>query len=215
MYTTMILLLTGNSNSGAIPVNASQSDREYCLGEHQVTTKKCSMEIVAKSTNELEQNSVCSGQHNFVVDLVEDYDIYLRDRVWDKVKPLLGKRNSYMVLGVGLHYQLITNHVIYRYLDKIVRATQTKGNDWPRIIWIGIHAVYGFLRMATGPSNLRIYNFNQEIYKYLRQYNISILDSYPISKNLRSYDGRHYGVGFNMLKIQVLMNFLSEINRSC
>jgi len=47
--------------------------------------------------------------------------------------------------------------------------------------------------------------------QYLKQYNIPILDFRKVTKGVHSYDGTHYGSGVNMMKVQILLNYLATL----
>jgi len=56
-----------------------------------------------------------------------------------------------------------------------------------------------------------IRKFAIKIEQYLKQYNIPILDFRQLTKGVRSYDGTHYGSGVNMMKMQILLNYLATL----
>ena len=53
--------------------------------------------------------------------------------------------------------------------------------------------------------------------KYWAERNVAVVDTYEISKRIKSYDGRHYGFGLNKLKIQLILleilDYYSEYRR--
>ncbi|XP_057315806.1 uncharacterized protein LOC130656882 [Hydractinia symbiolongicarpus] len=209
-HTMMLLLLTDDYLEGSIPFNATYNKKKLCRGEQQITNKVCSVEIVSKTTDELPLNSVCGGKVNLKVDLVQDYHRTLITDVSNKLKSILNLENHWVIAGVGLHYQLDFNAVKKEYLDKVWNILGESKNGWPKIIWIGIHGVHGFLRMQTGQSNAKIQNFNKKVNKYWEERNVTVIETFNMSVGLKSYDGRHYGFGFNRLKVQVLLNYLYQ-----
>ncbi len=191
-----------------MPAKASQSDFDRCPGELQMTERDCSIDITTHKIEELPKNSVCKGKVSFTLDTIEDYGSRLQGDVINKTREMLNQTNSYLILGVGMHYDLAANFVISNFLNTITRLIQKEGNGWPVIIWVEIHSVNGFLRMETKFQNSRIEDYNKVINNYLDERDIPIIRTFDKSSNLKSYDGQHYGVGFNLHKLQMILNYL-------
>ena len=211
----MFLLLSGNPYSGAMPVKASKKDREFCYGDLQIAIKKCNLEVVAHRIDELTPNSICGGKINFHLDLVENYKKYLPDTDMKQIRQYLGRNNSFVVLAVGLHYRLDVDKVIDVYINKVLDVIESEGNGWPKIIWMGIHAVPNFLLMEPLFHNEGILKFNKQIHEYLRRRDVAVIDTFDMSKRLLSYDGLHYGLGLNFLKVNMILNYLEEQYERC
>ncbi len=211
---TLLLFLTGNSRSGLIPAKASRSDREKCHDDHQIT-KLCSVKVTAHSLEELGIGSVCNGSVNFEWALVENYKKYLPNDDVKKVTEYLGRNNSFVVLAVGLHYRLHLQDVIGKYVDKLLTLIETKGNGWPKVIWMGIHAVPDYLLTEPLFNNKGILEFNNKLHDYLEKRNVTVIDTFYLTNQLRSYDGLHYGIGLNHQKMHVLLNHIGEFYGEC
>ena len=212
---TMFLLLSGNLHSGAMPGKATDEERAFCYADHQIAIKKCNLEIVAHKLEELPPKSICNGNVSFNLDLVENYKKYLQDIDMEQIRKYLKRKDSYVVLAVGLHYRLDLNKVIDLYVKKVLDVIETEGNGWPKVIWMGIHAVPDFLLMNPLFHNAGILEFNNKIHNYLRRRGVTVIDTFNMSKGLFSYDGLHYGIGLNFLKIQILLNYLEERYERC
>ncbi|XP_065056954.1 uncharacterized protein LOC135685081 isoform X1 [Rhopilema esculentum] len=212
---TMFLLLSGNLHSGAMPGKATDEERAFCYADHQIAIKKCNLEIVAHKLEELPPRSICNGKVNFNLDLVENYKKYLQDKDMEQIRKYLKREDSYVVLAVGLHYRLDLNKVIDLYVKKVLDVIETEGNGWPKVIWMGIHAVPDFLLMNPLFHNAGILEFNNKIHNYLMRRGVAVIDTFNMSKSLFSYDGLHYGIGLNFLKIQILLNYLEEKYERC
>lgn len=211
----MFLLLSGNLYSGAMPAKATKEEREFCYADHQIAIKKCNLEIVAHKIEELEDNSICGGKLNFNLDLVENYKKCLQDEDMGQIRKYLGRENSFVVLAVGLHYRLDLDKVMEVYVKKVLDVIELEGNGWPKVIWMGIHAVPDFLLMNPLFDNTGIARFNAGMHKYLRSRDVYVIDTFDMSKDLFSYDGLHHGIGMNFLKVQILLNYLEERYESC
>lgn len=204
----MLILLSGDPLLGAMSIRASKSDLEKCKGEFQIVEKDCSIYLSAHSTSEIRNGSMCGGNYHFAINSVQVYMNTLTDEVIEKTKALLGVKHSYLVVGVGMHFHLDVSMVKRAFIDKLLDLINKHGNGWPKIIWIGIHNVDGFLRVDTKFHNDAIQKFNHAIRAYLEGKNITFIRTFEMSQNLKSYDGQHYGFGFNYHKIQLILNLL-------
>ena len=204
----MLILLSGDPLLGAMPTRASKSDLEKCKGEFQIIEKDCSIYLSAHSTSETRNGSICGGNYRFTINSVQVYMNTITDEVIEKTKALLGVKHSYLVIGVGMHFYLDVSLVKRAFINKVLDLINKHGNGWPKIIWIGIHNVDGFLRIDTKFHNEAIQNFNHAIRTYLESMNVTFIRTFEMSQNLKSYDGQHYGFGFNYYKIQLILNHL-------
>ncbi|GFN86383.1 hypothetical protein PoB_001288900 [Plakobranchus ocellatus] len=81
----------------------------------------------------------------------------------------------------------------------------------PKVVWVGTHAP-GLLK---APKFVRqtaqgVSNFNHEVQTLLRDWKIPYLDTFSFSSGAVSFDGTHYGWGVNMLKANMLINYIRE-----
>ena len=204
----MLMLLSGDPLQGAMSTRASASDLENCKGELQIVVKECCTALTAHSTSETRNGTICGGKYHFEIYNSQVYMNTLTDEAIEKVTALLGVKNSYLVVGVGMHFYLDFAVVKRAFIDKLLNLIKDGGSGWPKIVWIGIHNVDGFLRIDTKFHNDAIQNYNHAVRNYLAERNVTFIRTFEMSRNLRSYDGQHYGVGFNNYKIQILLNYL-------
>ena len=54
--------------------------------------------------------------------------------------------------------------------------------------------------------------FNRRMKEYLQPRGVDVFDVFNLTLGLHSYDGTHYGAGVNMMKAQLLLNYLRELN---
>ena len=53
--------------------------------------------------------------------------------------------------------------------------------------------------------------YNHAMHLLCNKHGVPFFDTYAITQNLTSFDGIHYGMLPNLLKAQLLLNFLSEL----
>ena len=59
-------------------------------------------------------------------------------------------------------------------------------------------------------NNHAISHYNQKMKEFLKPLGIPVFDVFHLTLGVKSYDGTHFGVGVNMMKAQLLLNFLEE-----
>ncbi|XP_031556338.1 uncharacterized protein LOC116293082 [Actinia tenebrosa] len=215
IFTALALILTNNTAMGALNIKMKPKQREKCSGELQfIDAGKFNCHVsIARRWEELPP--VCGGKTNFRINLEEAYNVQLLPRAKNAVRKLLNKTGSVVVLNVGLHMRHNSKHVIDKYVGPIVDMVTNSGNGWPKIIWHNLHGIENFLRSDINELFTKWKRFNAEMSTYLKTKRIAILDSGQLTRGIRSYDARHFGLGGNMLKAQVLINYLEQWFKTC
>ncbi|KAJ7386330.1 hypothetical protein OS493_010744 [Desmophyllum pertusum] len=145
-------------------------------------------------------------------DCQEYYDIERGIHILATVRKYLNKERTIIAIGVGLHIDLSAEKVQREIIEPVLEMKNSSGTIWPYILWISIHA-HGSLKDKNYniPShNDRIARFNLDMEKYLSAVGIPMFDTFNLTSGVRSIDGTHFGVGINMMKAQLFMNFLQE-----
>lgn len=215
VFTALALILTNDTAKGALNIKMTSKQREQCQGELQFIDRgkfNCHR-IIAHRWEELPK--VCGGKTNFKVNLEEAYNVKLVNRAKHAVKRLLNKTGAILVLNVGLHMGHNSKFVIEKYVGPIIDMVNNGTNGWPKIIWHNLHGIDNFLRSDVIELFTKWKRYNAEMEKYLKKRGVDVLDSGQLTRGIRSYDARHFGVGGNTLKVQVLMNYLEQWFQMC
>ncbi|CAL1548449.1 unnamed protein product [Lymnaea stagnalis] len=129
------------------------------------------------------------------------------------LKELKGKRNSWVLLGIGFHdhldFESLRNHVLNPMISMLSKSS------WPKVIWLPIHSP-GLLKtpLVETQTARAILAFNAKVKAHLDAQPITLLDFTKLTNGTMSYDGSHYGRGVNEVKIQVLLNYFREIDKT-
>ncbi|EDO44709.1 predicted protein [Nematostella vectensis] len=204
----LLLLFTGDFTSGA-QARASAATTD-CSGERQFVDSGRSMchEKLAR-TREDTNKEFCKDLPYFGYKFNESYSINHAGKVMELVRDNLGRR-SLIVIGIGLHDGLSAQRTINNFLEPILQLVEDA--DWPKILWVTTHA-QGFvkpLEFRRKQGNHRVLAFNEKIHRYLTKRNIPVFDVYPMTSGVYSYDGTHYGIGVNLLKARMLVNYIED-----
>ena len=216
-FAALAILITNDPVEGALNKKLEPEERKPCHGEMQFVdrgTFNCHGKTIHR-WEEFNQSQVCFGDGSFKTRLVEAYAVPHAHRALEAVQELLGKRGSVAVLSVGLHMNLNSQVIIEQYFGPIVKEVENKGNGWPLLIWINIHRVSNYLKSDTERLHAPIITFNAEMTRYCERKSIPVLQASRLTAKIKSYDGRHFGLGGNMAKVQVLLNYLKTRFELC
>ncbi|RUS70822.1 hypothetical protein EGW08_021414 [Elysia chlorotica] len=141
---------------------------------------------------------------------------YYTPEIVKEMRRYVGRPNSLVVLGMGMHDHLNSELILQTVVKPIIAAASNFNSSWPKLVWAAPHAP-GLLKSPWLPSQLRpsVLNFNRLINAAFTSAGIPVMDTFGLTKDgVMTYDGLHYGEGVNRLKAQILMNYVQEI-RNC
>ena len=128
------------------------------------------------------------------------------------VRQNLNKEKTIIAIGVGLHIVLNAEKVQKYIMEPVLEIKKSSGSVWPYILWISVLA-HGSLKDTyyNIPShNYRVTRFNLDMDEYLSAFGIPVFDTLNLTRGVRSIDGTHFGIGINIMKAQLFMNFIKE-----
>ncbi|CAK8686369.1 unnamed protein product [Clavelina lepadiformis] len=215
MFLGITTLLTANRKNGAWRKCVSDKLKKLCKGENLFLMRPCHDLAAVHNLHDLQEvnGSLCNNHRNFEA----EYNEYgMPSLAADFVKfatNVKGNENSYFVVGVGLHFQCNAEKVIKMFLEPAIRELDYSDTSWPRLIWVHPLSI-GLLkppRYLNTQGDVAISQFGVKMEKYLKDYRIPALDFKYITKGVHSYDGTHYGAGVNIMKAQILLNYLATL----
>ena len=127
------------------------------------------------------------------------------------VKGLLGKPNSVLVYGIGLHDNFNFPFIRDKVIDPMLKMR--RNNSWPRIVWFTPH-VPGLLKAMAYPGQSREHalKYAAQMMSYLKG-KLHNVDSIAFTDGMVSYDGTHYGKAINDLKVRILLTLIDTNNK--
>ena len=84
---------------------------------------------------------------------------------------------------------------------------------WPLIVWASVHC-FGPLKSPNmnGQLRLNVIRFNRQTEEYFAPYSASlplyVFNTFNLTAPVASYDGAHFALGVNKMKVKVLVNFI-------
>ncbi|XP_041374792.1 uncharacterized protein LOC121387669 [Gigantopelta aegis] len=207
LYTSLVMIIRGDLKTGALKANTPEGKRKLCAGMYIYTHLECSIYIDFEPR-------LCNAS------------LKLKFRYYGSVKSiqstlhdalqLKGKKKSMVFLGIGLwdyfNYPLVVNAYLDPIVQALVKPRNSSYNGWPKILWSAAQSLgvwrYPYVKTV---DNVHGKQFNDKMAAYLRNFSIPIFDAFSITDGVTSMDGTHYGIGVNMLKAQIYLNYMQEL----
>ena len=213
-FNALMVLITNDAKEGALRQGITDDAKKTCSYDLQFvdSAKSNCAGKIAMTSQGIPAHKVCQGRFNNSVKCIPAYNLGRAGMALNVIRENLNKSKSVVVVGVGLHMNLDFNAVKSRYMDPIIQLKKNSRSEWPLIIWATGHT-QGTLKPVQylkTQNNDRIMEYNRQMKEYLQPHRIPVFDVFNLTVGIKSYDGTHYGFGVNMVKAQLLMNFLEE-----
>jgi hypothetical protein len=188
--------------------------KDDCVGENQYREHppECRHNSVY-DTQMLSENNETICSHNQRVRFVEwyretDVKTYLG---FEKDKLRLAANKTALVIFVpGLHSNLYNPDILLTdYVTPLIMEARALHNH-NVILLIGLHAMLPNMpaEYAAKQSAKAILYFNNALRVYAEQHQLAYLDFFSLSAGHPSVDGVHVGMHVNLLKAQLILNYL-------
>ncbi|XP_068688714.1 uncharacterized protein [Montipora foliosa] len=212
LFSAMLIILTNDPLYGALKFSTTPKMRDICKGDSQFGDSICHVHTAMTWRDVIDNPNFCNRWARFQISYVKAYRVEIASLAHLTIKKHLNKVGSVVLMGIGIHNNFNSTAVVQSYLEPAVRLISTSKNGWPHLIWLSTH--------STGPlkpinyhrdqGNLAISSFNENIAKYCNEHNIAVFDTFNMTTGVHSFDGTHFGVGVNIMKVQILLNYLEE-----
>ena len=215
IFSSLLLLLTQDKESGALLTDIKQIDKEICSGENQFTDSACHKKLIMYWKDIKSNPRYCSSTHRDgkpILSFVEAYNVNHLSLASEELEQRLSEKNPLVIIGIGVHDNFNHTKVINDYLSPLVGIRDSKANKGI-FIWMNTHSSGPLkpnqFRDVQGNKNIQI--FNKVLQDYCEKRNILLMDTFNFTKGIHSFDGTHYGYEINRLKTQILLDSLEEI----
>lgn len=211
-FSAMLIILTNDPLHGALKFNIPPKMRDICKGDSQFVDSICHIHTAMTWREVTDNPNFCDGWARFQISYVKAYKVEVASLALLAVKQRLNKVGSVVLMGIGIHNNFNASAVVESYLEPAVRLIATSKNGWPHLIWLSTHSMGPLkpINYHRDQGNPAILSFNENLAKYCNEHNITVFDTFSMTKGVHSFDGTHFGVGVNMMKVQILLNYLEE-----
>lgn len=195
-----------------------------CTGEMQYSEVACRLYTLTDSTVLQSVNQSLCANHKVIVRLLEWWQVgdvarFLGNPSYSEKDYVYGlseihPRTAMLIFPPGLHMDMThPEDIISQYVNPLVQAGHNVNGTV--IVLVGIHAMAPNMpeQYAYKQNKDIITAFNRHVQHYAVSNNIDYMDVYDMSIGHYSYDGVHYGLHVNVLKAQLLLNYLDLYRR--
>jgi len=224
MFVTLLMLLSDDTERGAWSRNMREDQMVYCRHERYILYEEC-RDMIRDIRQLRYPEKLCDGhQPNFTVSAKVTYSGKAREDFINATRDLAGKPGNLVLLGMGIHMGLKADVVISRIIEPGLQSrdkfyankTMPAASKWPQIIYV-IPMRSGILkpvRYLVRQDDHTLWDFADKVSTYCRENDIPVLDFRSLTNNVHSFDGGHYGIGVNLMKNQIFLNYLSSLPNS-
>ena len=211
-FSAMVILLTNDPLHGALKFTTPANMRDICKGDSQFVDSICHAYTAMTWRDIMDNPNFCDGWARFQISYVKAYKVEMAGLALLAIKKLLNKVGSVVLMGIGIHNNFNASAVIQFYLEPAVRLVSTSKNGWPHLIWLSTHSMGPLkpINYHRDQGNPAILSFNSRLSEYCNLHNVTLLDTFNMTMGVHSFDGTHFGVGINTVKVQILLNYLEE-----
>ncbi|KAK6174647.1 hypothetical protein SNE40_017883 [Patella caerulea] len=199
IYTALLLFLRNNTFDGALKKGVSKVIHDQCTGMYMFTEKVCRLHL----ESDFRLKDLCGGKFKLMFNYF--FSSVSGTHFVNRIKTIKAAPKSLVVFGVAIHDKYNTSTIKKKYIEPVVK---TKGkNKWPKLLWTTPHSP-GILNVG---SRLTVFNFISQMDPILKKYKVPTFNTFNMTENMMSFDGNHYGLGINIWKIQILLNYIQEL----
>lgn len=180
----------------------------HCNGYQEMLYRRTDCKALPSST--LLSNYNCAGTTINFIDIRNKTDIY---KVEDKISDLKSTNqldSSIFVINAGTHEKFRFDMVIQTIMDRVLETQIPKKN----LLWISqVRPSFNVPLKYNRKQNAwtRMKEFYRKMKKWTEKNDVNLLDLHPISANAFSPDGTHYSMGVQLMKSQLLLRYLEEL----
>ncbi|XP_071119628.1 uncharacterized protein [Haliotis cracherodii] len=205
IYTGLLMTVRGNFKDGAVRPTESRVWKSKCSGMNMFEERNCRRRLDAQPKN------ICRGR------VTLSWKKHYVSRRWTElindVTEGLADRRTLFVVGIGIHEDYNSTKVKLEYLKPTLDRLRKIGILWPKVLFVDMNAP-GIMKRSDTQSKPHVLRFNRDMEKFLKVYKVPVLKTFNMTDGVRSFDGTHYALGVNVVKANILLNYIQELSDS-
>ncbi|XP_067655565.1 uncharacterized protein [Haliotis asinina] len=202
-YTAMLMLLRNDPIGGGLRDRNNNVTLKKCPGPYQFGSKEC------RPTLELKAKPLCDGSFN--LKYVSHTKASQGPDLYNKIKGHGHKKKTFVLISLAAREG---NNVtkFMEYLKPALNFVKNTSFKYPKLMWANGHAP-GLLKSPVYERQGLQYmkKANENMQKLLKPLGIPVFDTFNMTSTTISFDGTHYGYGVTTAKVQLLLNYLKEL----
>ncbi|XP_039255641.2 uncharacterized protein LOC120332459 [Styela clava] len=226
MYIGLLMILTGKPITGFWKKGVISTEQYVKCANYGLNYFKDCRAMIETMDDMKYRNSLCGDGRNvtFKAEFRKYYHSRFGPQFRKLIKRLAGKRGTYVVVGIGFHIRMEIDLAIRHFMAPAIREVSLhykhkqhipQSRRWPRFLF-SLPMDYGLLkptRHLKEQYHTKQTKFERGMRSYCRRNSIRVLDFTPLTKNVHTFDGVHYGIGVNNMKNQIFLNYLATLKQ--
>nr|KAG5711798.1 hypothetical protein BaRGS_023562 [Batillaria attramentaria] len=153
---------------------------------------------------------ICQGRAR--IRYVEVFKIKNAKDVHNAILQLRNTPRSLVFFSTGIHNDFNAGMLQRKVLLPLVHKMKSERLRRPQIVWATTHS-FGLMKTPAFSSQTSetAMKYNDQMDALMRFNRLPVFDTFNLTKGLVSYDGVHYGLGANRVKVRIFLNYLLEL----
>ena len=174
-----------------------------CTGIYMFTEKLCRHWLDRHT-------SVCQGRTK--VRFFELVYIKQAEDIHNTILQLANVTRGFVFVGTGVHDNFKANETQTKVLLPVLQ--RLRNASYPKILWASTHAP-GLMKTPRiqDQSSESVRRYNAKMEEFLRPWGVPVFDTFNLTDGVMSFDGAHYGLGVNRVKVRILLAYLMELRQ--
>ncbi|XP_067665829.1 uncharacterized protein [Haliotis asinina] len=203
LFSALLIILRGNNTQGPLSKKTPAELLKKCLGMNAFGLKECRTYIDIHPGH-----SLCNGSVH--VNFASHSHFQAKLGMLRYVKLAANQRRHLILGGIGIHDNA-NSALATTYIKPSLDLLKNKTSKWPLFMWSNIHSP-GLTKspyfIFQGSENIKA--FNKAMTKLFKEHDVPVLDTFNLTQGVTSFDGTHYGLGVNLMKAQIFLNYIAE-----
>ncbi|XP_046566728.1 uncharacterized protein LOC124275289 isoform X3 [Haliotis rubra] len=202
IYTAFLMTVRGNFKDGGIRPSDTRVWKKRCPGMNMFRQIMCMGRLDARP-------NICSGRVKLT--WKEHYLSGKWPELINEVTNSLNNRRTLFVVSIGIHENYNSTNVQMQYLKPTLDRLRKIGIPWPKVLFVDMNAP-GIMKRSDKQSKPQVLRFNQDMEKFLNEYAVPVLKTFNMTDGVQSFDGTHYDLEVNVVKANILLNYIQELS---
>ncbi|XP_067679518.1 uncharacterized protein [Haliotis asinina] len=197
IYIAFLMSVRGNFKDGGIRPSDTRVWKKICSGMNMFTQTACLGRLDTRP-------NICKGR----VKLNLNKNL---PQLIGEVTASLNTRKTLFVVGIDIREDYNSTNVQIQYLKPTLDRLRKIGILWPKVLFVDMDAP-GIMKRSDTQSKSNVLLFNRDMEKFLKEYEVPVLKTFNMTEDVRSFDGTHYALGVNVVKANVILNYIQELS---
>lgn len=186
----------------------NNKEQGTCNGYQEMLYRRT--DCKALQSSKMLTNYNCADTSINFIDIRNKSDIWKVEDKISELRDINELESSIFVINAGTHEKFRFDMVIQSIMNRVLETNLPKKN----LLWISqVRPSFNVPLKYNRKQNAwtRMKEFYKKMNKWTDKHNVNSLDLHPISANAFSPDGTHYSMGVQLMKTQLLLQYLEEL----